>query len=465
MGLLGEIFGKAVGVDCRGCRRTEVDCGAIRALGAGGARRAGGLSRWSPSQSKVDLLDPGEQSRTEVPGLEVGDHVLPLHPYDPGVGELALESVAGLHLETSGLHGKQDQQSIVSSAVSNSPVIKQLRGEHLGGVRRRLDRDDGNFVTKLGVELAELVFEQALFCLAELISCVADPTAVSCARIGNIGNGNCEEQWDEQESQHEDFSYVSPTDQRRTMSQLRNPTRLRAHLHQREDVPDEDIPELIALAEQLQDEADGEWGDVTPSELKQAAEELDIRPEFIDRAIDGLAARRQREQAEAKNRALRRKNMLRGLGAALLALCLGAGALGLTGASAVSSRHSQVLRAEAAVEVVIERQASLVPQLLALSGGDAATLDTAIQKVHAQDSIDAKLRASSELSAAMAQQLAQVEGTDSSVVQDLGYELTGTQNRISTETRRLRQAQSSHQQAASSLSGKMAVRLGLAPAP
>ena len=249
------------------------------------------------------------------------------------------------------------------------------------------------------------------------------------------------------------------------MSQLLNPTRIRAQLHEREDVPDEDIPELIALAEQLQDEADGEWGDVSPSELKQAAEELDIRPEFIDRAIDGLAARRKREEMEARSRALRRKNMLRGLGAALLALCLGAGALGLTGASAVSARHSNVVQAEAAVELVIERQASLAPQLLALSGGDVGTLDTAIQKIHDQEGIEAKLEASSELSVAMAQQLAQVQGADASVVQDLGYELTGTQNRITTETRRLREAQSSHQQAASSLSGKMAVRLGLAPGP
>jgi len=244
-----------------------------------------------------------------------------------------------------------------------------------------------------------------------------------------------------------------------------NPTRIKAQLHQREDVPDEDIPEIIALAEKLQDADDGDWGDVSPSELKEAAAELDIRPEFIDRAIENLARKRALAESEAQNRSRRIQRILRGCAAAFLGLLLGAGALGFSGAGAVSARHAEVARAEAAVEVVLERQASLAPQLLALSGGEPASLDGAIQELRQGEDIEARLRASSRLGTAMAKQLAQTEGAATGLLQDLSYELTGTQNRISTETLRLRRAQAGHLQSVSTVRGKMAVQLGLAPGP
>ena len=244
-----------------------------------------------------------------------------------------------------------------------------------------------------------------------------------------------------------------------------NSTRIKAKLHERSDVPDDDIPEIIALAEKLQDTADGEWGDVSPDELKEVARELDIRPEFVDEAIEGLASKRALERSEAKNRSQRRRKVFQGVVVALLALLLGAGALGVSGAGAVSARHAEVAQAEAAVEVVLERQASLAPQLLALSGGDPSSLDAAVTKVHQGGDIEAKLRASSELGTAMAKQLAETEATATGLLQDLGYELTGTQNRITTETRRLRKAQASHQLTASGFRGKVAISLGLASAP
>ena len=69
------------------------------------------------------------------------------------------------------------------------------------------------------------------------------------------------------------------------------------------------------------------------------------------------------------------------------------------------------------------------------------------------------------MASAMAKQLAQTEGAATGLLQDLSYELTGTQNRISTETLRLREAQAGHLQSVSTVRGKMAVQLGLAPGP
>lgn len=249
------------------------------------------------------------------------------------------------------------------------------------------------------------------------------------------------------------------------MTQQLHPTQVASQLQERPDVPDEDIPEIIALAEKLQEEADKDWGDVSVDELKQAARELDIQPEYIEAAIAQRANDRALAAAEEEARRGRLRKMLQGAAALVLAVVLGLSGLGLLGAGSVNRSYAQVQQAEQAVLVVLERQANLAPQLLALSGGDPGSLGDVIEDTQTSGDIEAKLRASSALGTALAEQLAAVEGADPQVLQDLSWELTGTQNRITTETRRLREAQSSHQQAASTLPGRLARTMGMAPGP
>lgn len=249
------------------------------------------------------------------------------------------------------------------------------------------------------------------------------------------------------------------------MTGTKNRTALQAALKARADVDDDDIPEIIGIAEELRVQATDADDDLTVAEVEDVARELGIDPKYIEEAIaekERRATAGRLEDARAKQ--LRRR-LLQGIATAVLAVMIGTFGLGAMGAGGVKSAASDVQLAESSLVTVLERQASLAPQLLALGGGDASTLSDATAAVRDAPDLDGRLRASEQLGVAMAEQLSQLPTTDDAVLTNLQYEITGTQNRITTESRRYRAAQAEHAQRAGTLRGRTAVMLGLAPAP
>ena len=74
----------------------------------------------------------------------------------------------------------------------------------------------------------------------------------------------------------------------------------REQLRRRPDVPDEDIDDIIAIASELQ-EADRRADEsATIQEIEAVAEELDIDPSYVEKAIATLEGRREEEAASAE---------------------------------------------------------------------------------------------------------------------------------------------------------------------
>src|SRR5690606_33544672 len=94
-------------------------------------------------------------------------------------------------------------------------------------------------------------------------------------------------------------------------------------LRGRADVSADDIDDIVALAAELQ-EADLPRG-ATLEEVQAVAEELDIAPEYVERAVRELSSRREREADAQRVEALRaaeRWRVLR-IAAASAAVALG----------------------------------------------------------------------------------------------------------------------------------------------
>ena len=247
------------------------------------------------------------------------------------------------------------------------------------------------------------------------------------------------------------------------MSATKTRTQVAADLHARQDVDDDDIPAIIEIAQELQAEARERDDDVSVEEVEAIAEELGIDPSFVEEAIALKAERAEAtavasRAAEAKASRLRSR-ILKAVASVVLAVMVGTLGLGFVGAGAVRSAHDQVELAESALVTVLERQASLAPQLLALGGGDAAGLESATEALREAPDVEARLRASEALGVAMAEQLSALSGANDAVRTELHYELTGTQNRITTERRRLLDAQAEHEARAITIPGNVAVGL------
>lgn len=252
---------------------------------------------------------------------------------------------------------------------------------------------------------------------------------------------------------------------------------IREELLRRGQVPASEVDDVIAEAGRLQehDRALNEQR-ATREELDKVASELDISPEYVQRALqkreeDRKAAERAAvEKAEAEKRSAQRRKLLLfgGLGVAgavaVLALLLG-----LVGAGSVRSAAIDAHAAQAELVTVLERQASLAPQLVGLAGGDPGDLSSLASKVHDAGSLNDRIQAADALSTAMAKTLGQLpppaNDADAQLRLNLQYEVTGAQNRITVETRRYKEAEARWDGAADSITGRLAVGLGLADGP
>ncbi|WP_437909748.1 hypothetical protein WME95_18830 [Sorangium sp. So ce327] len=111
----------------------------------------------------------------------------------------------------------------------------------------------------------------------------------------------------------------------------------------------EDVDEVIALAARL---AEADKDRLRIEDLERVGAELEIPPHHVRRAVEELAARRQREAA--RRDAARRR--LRWAGAALSAIALVLGGLLLSARASLEQGRAEVERRRAQVENVVERR-------------------------------------------------------------------------------------------------------------
>lgn len=242
---------------------------------------------------------------------------------------------------------------------------------------------------------------------------------------------------------------------------------LRETLAQREGLSDDDVQQVIGRAAQRQAEASGK---TSQAEVEDIARQLDIDPIYVGDSLRELrlerqAALRAKSATEARKKRLT-TNLVAGAAVFLAFFFLFA----LSGARPIKDARNRALDTGGRLAQVIDRQARLAPQLLALSGGRApASLAEAQRQLEAAATPEEKLAASRQLSTALAEALATLPAPSSpaeeSGRQELRFELTGAENRITTEQRRYEEAKNDWRAAADSLRGSLAITLGLAPRP
>ena len=251
---------------------------------------------------------------------------------------------------------------------------------------------------------------------------------------------------------------------------------LRSSLRARPDIPDEDIDDIIGIAAELQAHDRAARDGATLAEIEAVARELDVDPRYVDDAREELNRRRAAEASMGQKAALqaqeRRRRAGIGVATALLVGLAWAAGMGIavqaTGQD-LAAVAADVEHARSYLDGVLDRQAALVPQLVALSGGDPAPLQAAADQLRAAKDLDARLDASRALDAELARTLASLPppANETEGVQRLGvqHELTGVQNRLQTESRRYRDAEQAWARANRGALAGLALRLGLVDAP
>lgn len=241
-------------------------------------------------------------------------------------------------------------------------------------------------------------------------------------------------------------------------------------------VPAADVDDVIEIAARRQDEAEAASRGATRAELEAVAKELEIAPEHVEAAIHELKEKRAAEAAkgeaarvEAEARGKTVRMALLGAAAAIGMALLGAVGLAWSAGGTIDAAAGDAKAAEARVDAVLERQAALAPQLTALAGGDAGALTSLGAKVREGSTLEDRLAASAELSTAMATQIAALPPAtteaDATLRLQLSDELAGSQNRVTVELRRYREAEAAWRSAAEQGFGGLAVSLGFADAP
>lgn len=255
----------------------------------------------------------------------------------------------------------------------------------------------------------------------------------------------------------------------------------REDLRRRPDIDESDLDDIIGIAAELQQqEHDARKDAMSADAVRGVAAELDIDPRYVDAAIAELRTRREHDRAQAEAAArsaaaasAARRRVLGLIAAGLLAVGAGGAVVGagvaFAGAGAVADAAEDADAAATQLQGVLDRQASLAPQLVALGGGDPARLDALVREVHDAPTVAGRLDASERLAAELSRALAELPpAADAAAAQqrlNIQYELVGSQNRVSTERRRYEAARLAWEQAASRPTGRLAVSLGLAPDP
>ena len=247
-------------------------------------------------------------------------------------------------------------------------------------------------------------------------------------------------------------------------------------LVKRADVRNDDIDDIIGIAAELQEQERRDAEGASASDVASVAAELDIDPAYVDAAIGQLKLRREqaaraaetaaREAAEHQARTRRVGLIAAGVTAVLAAVfALGLGGVATLADSRLDTAANDQQRASANLSTVLQRQATLAPQLVALAGGPTGELTALADALREATTVEDQLRASDALGTAMATQLGRLPPpTDAATAQsraDLQHEVSGITNRITVERRRYDEATLVYEQAQQGLGASLAMGLGL----
>jgi LemA protein len=253
----------------------------------------------------------------------------------------------------------------------------------------------------------------------------------------------------------------------------------REALAQRAGVRVEDVDDVIGLAGRLQEDERAARG-ASVDEVKAVASELDIDPRFVEAAIQRLKDDRARAEsdrvaaAESDKAAGAARKRIAAIVAVVFAVVVGisgisAAGMVTTSAHRVHDQQVETTRTSGDLAVVLDRQLALVPQLIALAGGDVGKVEEARKLAMDATTLDERLRRSLDLEAAIGEAVGALPPSDDpDTIQqrkDLRYELVGSRNRIDTERRRWEEARGAWETVAQTPGGRMAVGLGLAEPP
>lgn len=225
---------------------------------------------------------------------------------------------------------------------------------------------------------------------------------------------------------------------------------------------DDELKELVGRALTA---ARKREGSLTSQDVAAIAAELGLAPADVDAARAELT----REREEVARRAEHRARWIRRLRRWALLAAGATAAVTVLSVWSASTRlqqlESEARTAEARLEAVLDRQARLAPQVVALAAGDGDSLRAAAAAVEQARSMDDRLEASRAFAAAIARAVAAGAAADAvrdERWRDLGYELTGSENRISVETQRWRQRLEAWRAASGAFSSRAACAVGAA---
>ncbi|HGJ66071.1 TPA: LemA family protein [bacterium] len=221
-----------------------------------------------------------------------------------------------------------------------------------------------------------------------------------------------------------------------------------------EKISDQEAEEILQRASKLQQEAENTAGSISRSDLTAGANEVGIKQEYIDKAIDELRIE-QRQKAESQKR---RKFKYTAIGGVLIVILV---IITASGHGSLNARMSDVEAKKAQLENVLQRRHDLIPNLISLAKASARhekelvdSLSNLYQEVGKAKSFEDKQALESKLDNSIQEvlsaMLADPQSSSTDVFLRLSDEMSGAENRISVERKRYNESVASYNKTARS---------------
>ena len=168
--------------------------------------------------------------------------------------------------------------------------------------------------------------------------------------------------------------------------------------------------------------------------------EVDLDAKYVQAALAELDAARKADVEAAKQSAHRARWMKTAIIGAAIVLTFALLAAAKGAARRLQSAQEELHAAETRLQGALARQANLIPQLVALGGGDPKPLLVGARKVIQADSVQARLHAADDFAATISEALTALPAGDHPGALNMQHEVAGAQNRITTELTRYKAA-------------------------
>jgi LemA protein len=235
-------------------------------------------------------------------------------------------------------------------------------------------------------------------------------------------------------------------------------------------IPEDMAQEVLELASRYYS---GSQNSYSLEQLQEAGSDVQIPPEFVEKAIQEVREKRRIEAQEQQGAEKRQKTIKKVVAGVAVAVAL----WGIFTYNSLSSSASDVQASWAQVENQLQRRADLIPNLISVARAQTeAEPETIALLVRSRESylqaqnLPEKQAAIAEINVAI-NRFNQSFATNSQLqssqaFQNLGYELAGTENRIAVERMRYNQAVQSYNQKVGAFPNSLIAGLtGFTPKP